>query len=141
MKWPWVSRETYEQALHEIRVLERNVQDARFDAEHWFRTNDKTSCAFTDLLEKYHSLKLHGAALGVPPQTAVQPLAPKARDEVFEAIELQAGGDRSLQRHLSKWAAMKKLEGMEPLEIINQVLHWHSADDDDFSEDPMSHTD
>lgn len=86
------------------------------------------------LLTMYHELKLQGA---VPPSAS--PIVPQAtlpkkeRDDVFDAIELQAGNDSTLKRHLTRWAKTRQLEGMDPTEIINAILHWQSEDDGDYT--------
>jgi hypothetical protein len=83
------------------------------------------------LLEKYHALRLAGGAAPV----AMTPLPAKPRDDVQDAIELQAGSDTMLARHLQRWAKRQKLDGVEELAIVKQIMHWQSGEDAD---DPFS---
>lgn len=97
----------------------------RYDA--WLAAETRR---YDSLMSMYHTLKVQGA-VAAPPSIAPQVmLAKQERDDVFDAIELQAGGDTTLRRHLTRWAKTRQLEGMDPTEIINAILHWQSDDDD-----------
>jgi hypothetical protein len=125
MMWPFVSRRGYDEACAAIRRLEENVQYERAVAQ-------AASARFDTLLGMYHELKLQGAST---PPAPLAPMPRPERDDVFDAIELQAGNDPTLKRHLTRWARTKKLEGINPTDIINAVLHWEQ-DDSDTAIDP-----
>lgn len=89
MKWPWVSREAYdERAASLVRAVDQVGQLVA--AAHDQRTR------YDMLLEKYHALKLQGAAIPEP-----QPTLPKReRDPLIEAINAKAGSNHFLRARM-----------------------------------------
>lgn len=82
---------------------------------------------YAELLEKYHALRAAGAAIPTP----TIPLQQKDRDDVLDAIELQAGNDRGLSRELQRWAKRQQLNGVSDVEIVKSIMHWEDPDDFD----------
>lgn len=78
MKWPWVSRARYDDAIRQVGLMrEREVE---------------VQTSFTVLLDKFTALRLAGAAIEPKP---VGPQAQPARepDELKELIHEKCGGD------------------------------------------------
>src|SRR5262252_6610886 len=101
MRWPWVSRATYDDANARADRAIAQTGDAIRMTERAY-----------DLIEKFLP---SNSASGVQQFPAGKPLAPlplAERDEVADAIELAAGADKSLARHLSRWAKKQQLDGM-----------------------------
>lgn len=122
MKWPLVWRRHYDQACAAIRALEQTVAIDRALLTSALRSNDRL---IDSMIAK--------ASPAEGGRVALAPMKKPERDEVFDAIELQAGNDVTLRRHLTRWAKTKQLEGVEPTEIINAVLHWQADDENDNS--------
>ena len=112
--WPWISRRAHEEILRRERE--------RFDA----------------LLEKHLAFlgSFHPPVAAVAPPASVrvlEPLKPREQTDLDVAIELQAMSDPALARHLQRYATEQKLKGKGDIDIINEILHWQSSDDEDFA--------
>jgi len=116
MKWPWVTRETYEEQLRRAERAEAAVQSA-------VRLADQSTSIVNALIAKLDR------APAVPEGQTRNPLplATPERNDVTEAIELASGNDRGLARHLTRWAKQQALDGMKEREIIQSILHWPRA--------------
>ena len=103
MTLPWVSREAYE---------ERGRLLVRCHVEH------------ESLLARYHELvKLV--------QPAPKPeLKPRADDQVIHAILARAGSDGRLRTHLGVWALGERRKRVPDEDIIQQIEHWHSDEEE-----------
>lgn len=126
MKWPLVWREDYDEACAAIRDLERTVIEERA------RLSDSQRLA-NELL----------ALLKPPPQITgrnLEPLAVPQKDEIAEAIELAAGYDKSLARHLTRWAKQQQLDGVKEYDIIQSIIHWRNANEWDGDETDVPNT-
>jgi hypothetical protein len=129
MKWPLVWREDYDEACRVIRRLETTLAELR-------ARNEESLRHANDALHIIERLTIPAVAV-TPPNLA--PALPEAkRDELTEAIELSAGHDKSLQRHLTRWAKQQQLDGVKDHDIIQSVIHWHNANewDGDVSDVP-----
>ena len=82
MRWPWVSRELYEDAVGNV--------------DRFARLIDQDSVRYDALLDKYHALKMQGA-VSVEPR---QPVEAKEPDAVHWAIMQRAGNNRALSGYL-----------------------------------------
>ena len=71
--------------------------------------------------------RLAGATPQPVERVPLAALAPPLRDEISEAIDLAAGPDKALARHLARWAKQQQLDGAKEHDIIQSILHWHSA--------------
>jgi len=128
MRWPLVSRRTYNEEVqlnHDLHQLMHEFNIRLAEAQR----------------HAAQSMALLAARASAPPSppTLVKespPLPIPPRDEIAEAIELASGVDRHLARHLAKWAAEQKLDGMTEHDIIQAILHWHTADE--WDGDPKS---
>jgi len=119
MSWPWVTRRTHDDLM---RLTERLQDDLR--VAHQCLAESQRHCA-----QLMHVL--------TPPKpsesphvksTMLVPLPTPERDEIEEAIELAAGTDSALARHLGRWSKKAKLDGAKERDIINSILHWKTAD-------------
>ena len=68
MRWPWVSRTSYAELDAQLRECERDRQEWKGVALVWKQEHQEQMALTADLLEKYHALKLQGAALPERPQ-------------------------------------------------------------------------
>jgi len=119
MKWPWVSRSTYDELN---RIADRAIQQTAEAIHMAERANALTTTAFV-------TLDRIAAPRPAPEGQARNPLplATPERNDVTEAIELASGNDRGLARHLTRWAKQQALDGMREREIIQSILHWPRA--------------
>lgn len=86
-------------------------------AEAW-REQALKDCARHDtLLEKYHALKVSGAAPAEPHPTLTRP----EFDPVLAAITAKAGPDRKLRAMMSREAMEARRLGMPDHEIVAQI--------------------
>ncbi|HKA58436.1 MAG TPA: hypothetical protein VKD28_07460 [Gemmatimonadales bacterium] len=118
MKWPWVTRETYEEQLRRADRAEAAMQSA-------VRLADQSTSILNALIAR-----LDRSLPPAPPEGQARnplPLATPERNDVTEAIELASGNDRGLARHLTRWAKQQALDGMKEREIIQSILHWPRA--------------
>jgi hypothetical protein len=126
VKWPLVWREDYDDACRSLRQLEVTIYELRAHSDALL----KETARLTDLL--------HLVLLTPEPKADTKPvLAPlpvPQKDEVAEAVELAAGTDTALARHLGRWAAQQKLDGMKEHDIIQSLLHWRGANEWDGSD-------
>ena len=118
MTWPLVWRSTYDRTIREL--TESKTRGAA--AEH-------TLIMVLDRWVHFNEMLLAGM---VPAPKAVStnkplPMAVPERSEIADAIELSAGGDRALARHLEKWAKQQRLDGMKEHDIIQSIIHWRNA--------------
>lgn len=124
MRWPLVWRATYDEAYAAARLLEQELHASR--ALH---VEAQRMC--NELL----------ALLKPPPPLPVatrilEPLSAPPRDEIAEAIDLSAGTDKALARHLGRWAKQQQLEGAKEHDIIQAIIHWHNANEWDGEDEP-----
>lgn len=132
MRWPFVSGSTYDTAVEEIRELHQHLQDTRARLAEAQRLAAAVMGQVTKLcdtmLANYQELRVSGANLPPPPPPQPRtPLPVPARDEIADAVELSAGNDAALARHLSRWAKQQRLDGMKEHDIIQSIIHWRSA--------------
>lgn len=112
MKWPWMSRETLNTWKY--------CYDSAIAANTYLQTQN------TDLLEKYHALKLQGAAVPEEPQK----LAPTNMDPVMCAITAKAGPDRKLRAMMSREAMQSRAAGIPDIEIIQAIEQGVTVDEE-----------
>ena len=120
MKWPWVSRSTYE------ADLERERTDAN-DRIQWFKdvlADERTERRA--LSEKYHALRLQGQTVA-PSRPDIQP---PAFDPIEDAISERAGQNAQLRRHLSRIADRMRGQGKDSQAIIDAVTKWRDPDEE-----------
>jgi len=120
MKWPWVSRATYDDLQRICDRLIAQTTDAIRMAE---RSHEITS-AVLDKLEAI--LKPRGNEESGSSRNPL-PMAVPERNDLTEAIELASGTDKGLARHLTRWAKQQQLDGMKERDIIHSILHWPRA--------------
>jgi hypothetical protein len=126
LKWPLVWREDYDEACATIRHLERTIIEER--------------ARFVESQRMANELL---ALLKPPPQITprnLEPLAVPQKDEVAEAIELAAGYDKSLARHLTRWAKQQQIDGMKEHDIIQSIIHWRNANEWDGDDSDVPQT-
>lgn len=111
MRWPWVSRDVYESETRR--------------AEAWKEQANRECDKYESLLDKYHALKIQGAAVPEEPQK----LAPTNMDPVMCAITAKAGPDRKLRAMMSRQAMLARAAGIPDMEIIQQIEQGVSVDD------------
>ena len=140
MGWFWVSRARYEEAWGEMQASRQLVRECHAEMDKMRATVEDAHQLVRDarmgveaslgrydaLLEKYHALRLMGGA----PERKLEPLPIAKRDEIADAIELAAGNDSALQRHLNRFAKTQKLDGASEHDIIQAIIHWRSDDGD-----------
>ena len=99
-----MSRMVYEDAL-----AQRDAAQARYDA----------------LLEKYHALKLAGAAEPAPAPAPLPRTKATAVDEVIGAV---AGSNSRLRKQLKDFAVAQRFAGSDEQEIAHALLNWQEDD-------------
>jgi hypothetical protein len=109
MRWPWVSREMYDNLFTALQAQQRG-----------------SSAAYNLLLDRYHALKLQGAVSPEPRQ----PVEAKEPDPIQYAINDKAGTNPALRFHLTRWAASEKQKNVSPEKIIDRINNWQSESDD-----------
>src|SRR5262245_7978157 len=127
MQWPWVSRAAYDELgrslARAMAQTDEALKMAERSAELAYRAIDRLAATTPQTAERLPMV----------------PLAPPLRDEISEAIDLAAGPDKALARHLARWAKQQQLDGAKEHDIIQSILHWHSATEwDGTSEDAPS---
>ena len=110
-RWPWVSRTAWDFAAQECADLQRRVQAQAEDAR-------VERIRYDALLDKYHALKLVGAAVPVTPSP---PREPREHDPIAAAIYARAGGDRRLIRAMGQFAKDQRTMGAGIEEILTQI--------------------
>lgn len=68
MQFLFVSRRDYDAACREIRGLEDRVVEWRTQSDAWRHLYDDQKALLSDVLEKYHALRLAGAAIPEQPR-------------------------------------------------------------------------
>jgi hypothetical protein len=121
MKWPLVWRETYDELLV---INERLQYDARHALERLAEAQRFAADALRALTQRPASPS-ENAHISKP---LPQALPARQKDELQEAIELAAGVDSALARHLQRWSQQQKLDGAKEHDIIQAILHWKTAD-------------
>jgi hypothetical protein len=92
------------------------------------RLLEEEKARYADLLEKYHALKLQGAAT---PPPMVQGLAKRADDPIMDAISLAAGTDQERRRYLGNWVKQERMKGREQEAIVHDLLNWQVVGEGD----------
>lgn len=87
---------------------------------------------YTDLLEKYHSLKLEGATnnagiRGLEPATR----STKPADEAIETMMGRFGNNPLLRKRLQRYVNLQRQKNAEEDAIAHSVLHWSDPDADE----------
>ena len=115
MRWPWVSRASYDaldqRLLRALAQTDDALKMAERSADLTLRMIDRLAAATPPPVERLPMVQL----------------PPPLRDEISEAIDLAAGPDKALARHLARWAKQQQLDGGKEHDIIQSILHWHSA--------------
>lgn len=107
MRWPWIARDD--------RIASVITEFARQTSE----LDRRWQSRYDDLLEKYHELKITGAA----PLEPTKVLAHRELDPVTAAITAKAGADKRLRSMMSREAMHARQLGMPDHEIIAQIEH------------------
>lgn len=82
---------------------------------------------YTDLLDKYHALKLQGASAVTIPQG----LERRKDDPIMDAISLAAGTDQERRRYLGNWVKQERMKGREQEAIVHDLLNWQVVGEGD----------
>lgn len=113
--WRWVNKALYGDLLVKYR------EAVKMDNASWWALREEVSkerSRYDNLLEKYHALKIQGAA----PEPAPPPvMTPKAPDPVYEAITAAAGADRGLRASMSREAQRYRAMHIPDIEIIRRI--------------------
>lgn len=116
MRWPWVTYGTVHQLMLEaVKGVHQSWREDRADMQ----------ARYDDLLDKYHSLRLQGAAQPEPKTTLERP----EFDPVQAAITAKAGPDRKLRALMGREAADARRLGISDHEIIRQIEQGVEIDD------------
>lgn len=113
VRWPWVSRELYEQ-----------IEAA------WLHTRDdcwNLQTRYDALLEKYHALKVQGAV----PEKQSEPVIAKEPSPLDYAIAEKAGSNHRLRLYLTGYAAREKASNVDEATIISRISNWNADESDD----------
>jgi hypothetical protein len=108
VRWPWVSRATYDQ---HTQVL----IDAQAGALH---QQDRLLDLYESLLDKYHAL-----VMGETVTAATPALAPVPLDAVTEAIHQKAGTDVRLRGIMAEQVARDRADGLTEDEIVRRIYN------------------
>jgi hypothetical protein len=124
MKWPWVSRATYDisvalntQAHGFLRARDQEISGLlaeRHAAEQ----------RYSDLLAKYHELAMPKTP-AVPAAVVIEHEPP---DAVTKVIREQAGRDPKLLAHFRKYARDLKAQGKTEDQIIGALVAWQTSE-------------
>lgn len=106
MKWPWVARAVYEDAVQAVAVMRtREVMlTNRYDA----------------LLDRYHALKLAGAT-PEPTPAEVVPVPPRVEDEARTLISEVCGNNYAKRSMMLKQLAMDRADGKDEDAILSAI--------------------
>jgi len=126
MRWPLAWAKDLDEAARNIRQLEQNVVGWRSAHDTLAKRTAFVESLLQQMLDRY------APRIQVTPAN-LEPLKPPMRDEISEAIDLAAGTDKSLARHLARWAKQQQLDGMKEYDIIHAIMHWSGADEWDGS--------
>lgn len=107
MRWPWVS-------IHRYDALSTEYQARSSELTHRVSTAERL---YTDLLEKYHALKLQGATIPEPVATR----EPQSIDPVSAAINQAAGNSRQLRSYMAQEAMRLRAAQYSDLQIIEKI--------------------
>jgi len=119
MKWPWVSRATYD---HLNEITDRCLVQSR----EALRMAEQANVLSRDILGTLERLIVPRGTSQVTTPNPL-PIAVPERNDLTEAIELASGTDRGLARHLTRWAKEQALDGVKERDIIQSILHWPRA--------------
>lgn len=100
-----------------LRVAEHRLALAEAEVTEAKRLHEMERRRFDDLLEKYHALKLQGAAVPEP-----APKLPEyAPDPIQLAISRKAGANRTLRTHYAQEAHRMKAQHVSVEEIVATI--------------------
>lgn len=126
MRWPFVSRERYDAVLASAVAREADVARLHDRLLDLMRENVPRS-TYDGLLEKYHALKVVGAAPVEPHRVMVE----RPANPIMDAVSLAGGNDMERRAFLGSWATQQRLAGTNEDDIVHQLLNWKSVDEDD----------
>lgn len=115
MKLPWVSREALDYAKQEAREWSRLCSDMN-------AREVETSRRYDALLEKYHALKVAGAA--APPA----PAQPREVDAVTQAIIAMSRGRPLLYQHYATYVTKARALGVDDETIAKAIIEGEPDD-------------
>lgn len=118
MNWPFVRRAVYE-SMRERALLAENGRDTAWQL---VATAQKM---WGELFDKYHALKLSGAAIPEPPPAKAPKPTP---DPVTQAILKKAGTSRQLRKHFADYVTEQRTAGVDEDAIAAAILA--GVDDD-----------
>lgn len=126
MKWPFVSRARYENAVDKATEFVRSAADREFRLHALL---DKKDQRYDDLLAKYHALKLQGASEPPPVPVAAQP-APLSPISKAIRDQIRANPDMpGLSSYLLKYAAeLRVTERLTDEQIVKRLGQWESSE-------------
>lgn len=106
----WVRRSTYE-------AIEAERREWQALAKSWKGLYDDQREIITDLLNKYHALRMQGASEPPPARVIEQP----APDPVMSAIAVASRGDRRLHTLMAQEAQRMRARGDHEFDIIAAI--------------------
>lgn len=118
MRWPWVSRAAYEAEVESREAWMKEAVQFRVSSSAWAEQATALIRSYDALLEKYHALKLQGAAKPEP----VPALPKREPDPVTQAVIAMAQGRPALYAHYNSHVAKRRAEGAEEAEIAKEIL-------------------
>lgn len=122
MRWPWVDRERLEavEAMFNLAVARADLATSNLVTER---------ARYDDLLEKYHELRVSGAASAPPPPPplALSPLASLGPRASAALKEMGAGQSLSVRRAMEAKAVGLFAEGMADEHLARTIRKGESA--------------
>jgi hypothetical protein len=118
MKWPFVSREMYENAMDEMQRAFVDGQ-ARLQAE---------ALRYGDLLAKYHELAKPPVAVTVAPSVAPASEPSEVNKVIREQASESGRYDHALATHLRGYAKQMKMQGKSDDEIVGELVKWQNTE-------------
>lgn len=127
MKWPWVSREAYEERGRTVAILTDEVDELLTELR-----------SYGDGVMKLAMIVERIAGQSAPPpvnmltRNVAEPQVLREPDPVAQVIREQAISDGredlALAAHLRKYALQLKREGLSPDEIVGKLVAWQSTE-------------
>lgn len=121
MKWPWVSRAAYEQAVRSLELTRQDVVAARLEAR---RERDIADVRYDDLLAKFTALRVQGA-VEVPKGATVNDLVHDwsliKPDPAKEAIAAIAGGNLRMRQIMLRQLDADRAAGVSEEAILQRI--------------------
>jgi hypothetical protein len=123
VRWPWVSRRSFELLQHNYDQLRHAIHSE----EQWAATLERSRSDYNALLDKYHALKLQGASA---PDPILAPATRKELDPIVQQINVLSAGKPGLRATMmAQLNSDRIISGLSDAEIMKRIESGVTADD------------